>query len=104
MHVHVRESRRFEKAWHEMVEKLGRNGNCWVIEIYAKHKRWVKSYLCGNFFKGMRSTQRCKSMNACLNLFLKICLQLYEFVQHFDMAIMRIQQNEAKAKFESNNS
>ena len=26
----------FEKAWHEMVEKLGLNGNRWVTEIYAR--------------------------------------------------------------------
>ena len=28
-----------------MVEKLGLNVNRWVIEIYAKHKRWVEAYL-----------------------------------------------------------
>ncbi|WKA03630.1 hypothetical protein VitviT2T_021730 [Vitis vinifera] len=52
----------------------------------------------------MRSTQRCDSMNAYLNRFLKIRLRLYEFVQQFDRAILRIRQNEAKADFESNNS
>ncbi|RVW44139.1 hypothetical protein CK203_089379 [Vitis vinifera] len=60
-----------------MVEKLGLNENHWVTEIYGKRKRWTEAYLHGNFFGGMRSTQR---------------------------AIMRIQQNEAKAEFESNNS
>ena len=94
----------FEKAWHEMVEKLGLNGNRWVTEIYAKHKRWAKTYLCGNFFGGMRSTQRCESMNAYQNRFLKVRLRLYEFVQQFDKEIMRIRQNEANADFESNNS
>ena len=29
----------FEKVWHEMVEKLGVNGNRWVIEIHEKCKR-----------------------------------------------------------------
>ena len=43
-------------------------------------------------------------MNAYQNRFLKICLRLYEFVQQFDKAIMRIRQNEANADFESNNS
>ena len=42
-------------------------------------------------------------MNAYLNRFLKIRLRLYEIVQQFDRAIMRIWQNEAKAEFESNN-
>ncbi|RVW31484.1 hypothetical protein CK203_105813 [Vitis vinifera] len=54
-----------------MVEKLGLNGNRWVTKIYVKCKRWAKAYLHGNFFGGMRSTQR---------------------------AIMRIRQNEAKTE------
>ncbi|RVX05889.1 Protein FAR1-related sequence 5 [Vitis vinifera] len=67
----------FEKVWHEMVAKLGLNENRWVTEIYGKRKRWAEAYLRGNFFGGMRTTQR---------------------------AILRIRQNEAKAEFESNNS
>ncbi|RVW94149.1 Protein FAR1-related sequence 5 [Vitis vinifera] len=67
----------FEKVWHEMVANLGLNENRWVTEIYRKRKRWVEAYLRGNFFRGMRTTQR---------------------------AILRIRQNEAKAEFESNNS
>ncbi|XP_034679702.1 protein FAR1-RELATED SEQUENCE 5-like [Vitis riparia] len=94
----------FEKVWHQMVENLGFNENRWVTEIYGKRKRWAEAYLHGKFFAGMRSTQRCESMNAYLNRFLKIRLRLYEFVQQFDRAILRIQQNEAKADFESNNS
>ncbi|KAL6348243.1 hypothetical protein AAG906_005535 [Vitis piasezkii] len=66
----------FEKVWHEMVANLGLHENRWVTEIYGKCKRWAEAYLRGNFFGGMRSTQR---------------------------AIMRIRQNEAKAEFESNN-
>ena len=46
----------FEKAWHEMVKKLGLNENRWVIEIYGKRKRWAEAYLSGKFFAGMRST------------------------------------------------
>ena len=94
----------FEKAWHEMVKKLGLNENRWVIEIYMKHKRWAEAYLHENFFGGKRSTQICESMNAYLNRFLKIHLQLYEFVQQFDRAIIRIRKNEVKAEFELNNS
>ncbi|XP_059593696.1 protein FAR1-RELATED SEQUENCE 5-like [Vitis vinifera] len=94
----------FEKVWHQMVENLGLNENRWVTEIYGKRKRWVEAYLRGKFFAGMRSTQRCESMNEYLNRFLKIRLRLYEFVQQFDRAILRIRQNEVKADFESNNS
>ncbi|KAL6342650.1 hypothetical protein AAG906_012517 [Vitis piasezkii] len=68
---------RIQKVWHEMVANLGLNENRWVTEIYGKRKRWAEAYLRGNFFGGMRTTQR---------------------------AILRIRQNEAKAEFESNNS
>ena len=80
----------FEKVWHQIVENLGLNENRCVTEIYGKRKRWVEAYLRGKFFVGMSSTQRCESMNAYLNRFLKICLRLYEFVQQFDRVILRI--------------
>ncbi|RVW59745.1 Protein FAR1-related sequence 7 [Vitis vinifera] len=48
----------FEKVWHEMVANLGLNENRWVTEIYGKRKRWAEAYLRGNFFGGMRTTQR----------------------------------------------
>ena len=32
-------AKEFERVWHEMVEKLGLNGNRWVIEIHEKCKR-----------------------------------------------------------------
>ncbi|XP_034707042.1 protein FAR1-RELATED SEQUENCE 5-like [Vitis riparia] len=51
----------FEKVWHEMVANLGLNENRWVTEIYGKRKRWAEAYLRGNFFGGMRTTQRCES-------------------------------------------
>ena len=61
--------------------------------------------VCGNFFfPGIRSTQRCESMNSYLNWFLKIHLRLYEFVKQFDKAITKISHNEDKVKFETNNS
>ena len=84
----------FELAWAEMVKKLGVHGNRWVMDVYAKRRRWAEAYLLGNFFAGMRTTQRCESMNAYLNRFLKLRLRLYEFLQHFDRALTRIRHND----------
>ena len=69
-----------------------------------KCKRWVKTSLQGKFFEGMKNIQKCESINAYLNQFLRISLWLYEFVQQFDRAITRIRHNKAKTEFESNNS
>ncbi|KAL6323825.1 hypothetical protein AAG906_003446 [Vitis piasezkii] len=81
----------FECAWNDMLEMFNLHGNKWA-------------YLRGHFFAGMKSTQRCESMNAYLNHFLKTCLKLFEFVKHFDRALSRIRHNEAKAEFETHHS
>ncbi|WJZ99619.1 hypothetical protein VitviT2T_018045 [Vitis vinifera] len=94
----------FECAWNDMLEMFNLHGHKWVIDIYAKHSRWAKSYLRGHFFAGMKNTQRCESMNAYLNRFLKTRLKLFEFVKHFDRALSRIRHNEAKTEFETHHS
>ncbi|RVW22582.1 Protein FAR1-related sequence 5 [Vitis vinifera] len=94
----------FECAWNDMLEMFNLHGHKWVIDIYAKRSRWAEAYLRGHFFAGMKSTQRCESMNAYLNRFLKTRLKLFEFVKHFDRALSRIRHNEAKAEFETHHS
>ncbi|XP_010651676.2 protein FAR-RED IMPAIRED RESPONSE 1-like [Vitis vinifera] len=94
----------FECAWNDMLEMFNLHGHKWVTDIYAKRSRWAEAYLRGHFFAGMKSTQRCESMNAYLNRFLKTRLKLFEFVKHFDRALSRIRHNEAKAEFETHHS
>ncbi|XP_034710478.1 protein FAR1-RELATED SEQUENCE 5-like [Vitis riparia] len=94
----------FECAWNDMLEMFNLHGHKWVTDIYAKRSRWAKAYLRGHFFAGMKSTQRCESMNAYLNRFLKTRLKLFEFVKHFDRTLSRIRHNEAKAEFETHHS
>ena len=48
--------------------------------------------------------QRCESMNAYLNHFLKSRLKLFEFVNNFDRTLSHIFHNEANAKFETHHS
>ncbi|RVW86593.1 Protein FAR1-related sequence 5 [Vitis vinifera] len=67
----------FECAWNDMLEMFNLHGH---------------------------NTQRCESMNAYLNRFLKTRLKLFEFVKHFDRALSRIRHNEAKAEFETHHS
>nr|CAN69010.1 hypothetical protein VITISV_015952 [Vitis vinifera] len=77
----------FECAWNDMLEMFNLHGHKWVTDIYAKHSRWAEAYLRGYFFAGMKSIQRCESMNAYLNRFLKTRLKLFEFVKPFDRAL-----------------
>ncbi|RVX07698.1 Protein FAR1-related sequence 5 [Vitis vinifera] len=94
----------FECAWNDMLEMFNLHGHKWVTNIYAKRSRWAEAYLRGHFFAGMKNTQRCESMNAYLNRFLKTRLKLFEFVKHFDKALSCICHNEAKAEFETHHS
>ncbi|XP_034707015.1 protein FAR1-RELATED SEQUENCE 5-like [Vitis riparia] len=94
----------FECAWNDMLEMFNLHGHKWVTDIYAKRSRWAEAYLRGHFFAGMKNTQRCESMNAYLNRFLKTRLKLFEFVKHFDRALSRIRHNKAKAEFETHHS
>ncbi|RVW66889.1 Protein FAR1-related sequence 5 [Vitis vinifera] len=94
----------FEGAWNDMLEMFNLHGHKWVTDIYVKHSRWAEAYLREHFFAGMRSIQRCESMNAYLNHFLKTCLKLFKFVKHFDKALSHIHHNEAKAEFETHHS
>lgn len=92
----------FEEAWKHMVEHYGLHNNKWVAETYAKRTMWAEAHLRGQFFAGMRSTQRCEGMNAFFNKYLQSKLMLFEFVRHFDRALTRFRQREVKANLESN--
>ncbi|KAL7193966.1 hypothetical protein ACSBR2_025577 [Camellia fascicularis] len=51
-----------------------------------------------------KSTQRCESMNAFFNRFLKVRLRLFEFVRAYDRALARLRHNEAKAQSKTENT
>ncbi|XP_028091452.1 protein FAR1-RELATED SEQUENCE 5-like [Camellia sinensis] len=94
----------FELEWKNFVDKYGRHNNKWIAYVYCKRTLWAEAYLHGHFFAGAKSTQRCKSMNAFLNRFLKVRLRLFEFVRAYDRALARLRHNEAKAQSETENT
>ncbi|KAG5565828.1 hypothetical protein RHGRI_001669 [Rhododendron griersonianum] len=74
----------FETLWVDMVSHYGLETNAWVVKMYSDRERWAKAYLLDHFFAGIRSIQRCESMNCYLNRFLTVLtvrLWLFEFVQ-----------------------
>ncbi|KAL6325669.1 hypothetical protein AAG906_023514 [Vitis piasezkii] len=93
----------FECAWNDMLEMFNLHGHKWVM-IHMLSVLDGRGLFKGHFFVGMKSTQRCESMNAYLNRFLKTHLKLFEFVKHFDRALSRIRHNEAKVEFETHHS
>lgn len=62
---------------------------------------WASSYLKGTFFVGMRSNQKCESINIFRNRFMNCKLKLYQFVERIDVAIDHIQNNELEDDYKS---
>lgn len=76
----------------------------WVLETYSKRSLWAQAYLRGYMFAGASSTQRVEGMNAYFNQFLKQRLRLFEFMVHYERALGRIRNREAKAEVRTENS
>ncbi|KAL4383302.1 hypothetical protein GQ457_15G015820 [Hibiscus cannabinus] len=71
----------FEQAWKELVDKHEVEGKVWVQDLYEVKEKWAEAYMQGYFYAGMRTTQRCESMNKTLKALLDKKVMLYRFVE-----------------------
>lgn len=94
---------KFEYHWKLMVEKHGVSNNDWVKKLYEEKHLWAEAYIRGNFFGGMRSTQRSEGMNAYLNHYVSRKLRLIDFVRQMDRLMDRHRAAEIKDDFDSAN-
>ncbi|KAK3222460.1 hypothetical protein Dsin_009485 [Dipteronia sinensis] len=94
----------FDLRWINMVDNFGLNNNERVNGMYSKRKQWAETFLRDSFFGGMRSTQRCESMNSFLNRFVHCRLKLYEFMQNIDRALDRIRNTESFNDYQCSNT
>ncbi|KAK3211767.1 hypothetical protein Dsin_016473 [Dipteronia sinensis] len=94
----------FDLRWINMVDNFGLNNNEWVNGMYSKRKQWAETFLRDSFFGGMRSTQRCESMNSFLNRFVHCRLKLYEFMQNIDRALDHIRNTESFNDYQCSNT
>ncbi|KAH9750463.1 protein FAR1-RELATED SEQUENCE 5 [Citrus sinensis] len=92
---------RFEQKWKEMVERHNVETHEWVLKMYREKTMWAEAYLRGEFFGGMRSTQRSEGLNAYLNHYVSIKLRLIAFVKQMDRLIDRQREVEGKDDFDS---
>ncbi|KAH9802306.1 protein FAR1-RELATED SEQUENCE [Citrus sinensis] len=91
----------FETQWSAVVAEFALEHHAWVQKMYSKRCKWAEAYLRGTFFAGMRSTQRCESMNAYLSRFVQHKLKLYEFVRQIDRALRNIRTTETSDEFKT---
>ncbi|XP_024042986.1 protein FAR1-RELATED SEQUENCE 5 [Citrus clementina] len=90
-----------EQKWKEMVERHNVETHEWVLKMYREKTMWAEAYLRGEFFGGMRSTQRSEGLNAYLNHYVSIKLRLIAFVKQMDRLIDRQREVEGKDDFDS---
>jgi zinc finger SWIM domain-containing protein 3 len=64
--------------------------------MYRKRRLWAASYLSGGYWLGMKSNQRSESLNSCLHLHLDGEMTLVDMAVHFEVANVRIRENEAR--------
>ncbi|KAK9232375.1 hypothetical protein WN943_022621 [Citrus x changshan-huyou] len=86
----------FQLKWDEMVARFKLNNNEWISKLYTYRHMWAETFLRHNFFGGLRSNQRCESMNAYLNQYVGGKMMLFEFVMEMDLLIARQRYKEAE--------
>ena len=64
--------------------------------MYKKRRLWAAAYLTEGFWLGMKSNQRSESLNSCLHLHLDGEMTLVDMILHYENAVVRIHENEAR--------
>ena len=91
----------FEELWEKVINDHNLEDNDWATLIYAKRKSWAETFLRGNFFGGMRTTQRCESMNSYMRRSLEHKQLLRIFVSQIDEEFQNIHYTKRQDDFNS---
>ncbi|RYQ80017.1 hypothetical protein Ahy_Scaffold1g106709 isoform D [Arachis hypogaea] len=74
----------FEKDWSAFIDEFNLEQNRWLSGPYDERRMWVPIYFQGEFWAGMRSTQRSESMHAFYGGYLHCKSGLVQFVHEYD--------------------
>ncbi|XP_062118699.1 protein FAR-RED IMPAIRED RESPONSE 1-like [Humulus lupulus] len=94
----------FDETWSGLVTEFQLQDSQWAAITYNNRRSWAECFLRGNFFAGLRTTQRSESMNSYLSHFLTSKLKLKDLVGQVDKAIQSIRHTEREDDFISNNT
>ncbi|KAK1361125.1 hypothetical protein POM88_045599 [Heracleum sosnowskyi] len=68
----------------------------WLESMHGQRHHWVKAYLHGTFFAGMKASSRSESMNAYFDGYVNSMTPLLEFVGQYDKAVLDRREKEEK--------
>ena len=87
----------FEERWHAFLRDWQTDKTkTWLKRMYKKKELWAAAFLAEGFWLGMKSNQRSESLNSCLHLHLDYGMTLVDLILHYENAIIRIHENEAR--------
>ncbi|RYR54478.1 hypothetical protein Ahy_A06g029765 [Arachis hypogaea] len=90
----ARSEESFEKDWCAFVNDFNLHKNKWLSDLYEDRRMWVPIYFQGEFWAGMRSTQRSESMHAFFGGYLHCKSGLVQFVHEYDNVLGNKEQKE----------
>ncbi|XP_015964555.1 protein FAR1-RELATED SEQUENCE 5-like [Arachis duranensis] len=90
----VRSVESFEKDWSVFINEFNLERNIWLSDLYDERQMWVPIYFQGEFWAGMRSTQRSESMHAFYGGYLHCKSGLVQFVHQYDSVLGNKEQKE----------
>ncbi|XP_042508608.1 protein FAR1-RELATED SEQUENCE 5-like [Macadamia integrifolia] len=93
----------FEKVWEKLRNDYGIKDGSWFDRLYGLKEKWAKCYMKKTFTIGMQSTQLSESLNGDLKDYLKVSLDVMQFLKHFEMVVNVKRSNELKAEFDARN-
>ncbi|XP_052209831.1 protein FAR1-RELATED SEQUENCE 6-like [Diospyros lotus] len=97
----------FETYWSDMIERHGLGDNKWLQALYEDRQRWVPVYLKDKNdipFAGMVPTKECEGLTAFFDCHVHKHTSFKEFVDKYDLALIRKHLKEAMGDLESRNS
>ncbi|XP_021749397.1 protein FAR-RED IMPAIRED RESPONSE 1-like [Chenopodium quinoa] len=81
----------FEEAWEDLMKAYPKvRDKKWAKDLYSVKSKWAEAFMVGHFYAGMRSTQRCESMNSSLKTVITSKIMLYRFVELYDQVLEHI--------------
>ncbi|RYR24827.1 hypothetical protein Ahy_B02g058368 [Arachis hypogaea] len=80
----ARSKESFEKDWCAFVNEFNLHKNKWISDLYEDRRMWVPIYFQGEFWAGMRSTQRSESMHVFFGGYLHCKSGLVQFVHEYN--------------------
>ncbi|XP_027362561.1 protein FAR-RED ELONGATED HYPOCOTYL 3-like [Abrus precatorius] len=93
----------FEEKWYSLLKKFDVEQNQWLCRLFKDQHKWVPIYLKQDFWVGLSTTQRSKSVHAFCDGYLNSKTSLQQFMKQYDNALRSKVEKEVETDFRTMN-